>query len=374
MRIDIAPSDLLWALGQCATARVPTESLGDWMVTRSVRSAFDLYLSSLALPPGSEVVMTGLTVPDMWRLVRLHQLVPVPVDLEPDTLAPTREALDDAISEKTRLIVVAHLFGGRIDLTAVREVARRHELPIVEDLAQAFVGPESQGHPASALWLFSFGSIKTATALGGALVRVREPAIARRMEELHSSWPIQPTGAFARKVSTFLLLAGVRGPHRFNALARGCELTSRSLDELLRQVTRGFPSADDAFVATLRTQPSEPMRALLRRRIERFDHQRLEQRAAAGEWLRDRVGCVGAKLEGRTHWLYAVSDEAPDELVHLLRAEGFDGARGTSTINAVPGRTPRLSRLLERIVFVPAYPEIPTRDRERLARLLERRH
>lgn len=319
--------------------------------------------------------MTGLTVPDMWRIVRLHRLVPVAVDLDLDTLAPTREALEGAITEKTRLIVVAHLFGGRIDLEPIVELARRRNLPVVEDLAQAFVGPGSEGHPASALWLFSFGSIKTATALGGALVRVREPAIARRMEAIQSAWPVQPTAAFARKLSTFLALAGVRGPHRFNALARGCELSSRSLDELLRQVTRGFPSEDGAFLSAMRTQPSAPLRALLHRRLERFDQGRIEQRAAAGEWLRERVGCVGAKLERRTHWLFAVSAESPDELVRQLRAEGFDGARGTSTINVVPGgATPALNRLLERIVFVPAYPEIPRADLERLARLLERRH
>lgn len=54
----------------------------DCLIILSVRSAFDLALRSLRLPPGSEVLLTALTVPDMVGIVRSHGLIPVPVDID----------------------------------------------------------------------------------------------------------------------------------------------------------------------------------------------------------------------------------------------------------------------------------------------------
>lgn len=372
LHIDIEPADLVWALERCAHRRDEAWDAGDWLVTRSVRSAFDLYLSALALPAGSEVVMTGLTVPDMWRLVRLHGLVPVPVDLDAATMAPSVDEVRRVLSPKTRLIVAAHLLGGRFDMEPLAALAAEAGVPLVEDLAQAWTGPESRGHEASALWLFSFGSLKTSTALGGGLARARDEGVRRAMRALHEAWPRQPTAEYAKKVGSFLALAGARGPHRFRALERACAASAISLDGVLRQVTRGFPAEEAAFLSRVRVRPCAALEALLHRRLTHFDAGRLERRTRAGEWLRARVGCVGAQLRERTHWLYAIETAAPERLVERFRSEGFDAARGTSTIDVVPGRPlPKLERLLAGLVFIPAYPEVPRADLERLARLVE---
>ena len=55
----------------------------------SVRTALDLLLEAWALPRGSEVLMSAVTIPDMVAIVRHHGLVPVPVDLDMRRLAPT---------------------------------------------------------------------------------------------------------------------------------------------------------------------------------------------------------------------------------------------------------------------------------------------
>ena len=56
------------------------------LVTLSVRSAFDLYFQAKKFPPGSEVLMTGVNIPDMVRIIEEHGCVPVPVDLDLDTM------------------------------------------------------------------------------------------------------------------------------------------------------------------------------------------------------------------------------------------------------------------------------------------------
>ena len=92
--------------------------------------------------------------------------MPVPVDVDAQTLQPSVEHLERSITPRTRAILVAHLFGTHVDMGPIIELARQHDLLVIEDCAQAFVGREYAGHPDSNCALFSFGPIKTATALG----------------------------------------------------------------------------------------------------------------------------------------------------------------------------------------------------------------
>lgn len=92
-------------------ARQSWSSQDDFLITLSERSAFDLLLRSLQFPPGSEVLLSSMTVLDMVRIVHLHGLVPVPVDT--DQAGNIDEvSLRRAVSSRTRMVVVADLFGG----------------------------------------------------------------------------------------------------------------------------------------------------------------------------------------------------------------------------------------------------------------------
>ena len=52
------------------------------LVSLSVRTGWDLFLSAAGLPPGSEIIMSSVTIPDMARIVEHHCLVPVPIDID----------------------------------------------------------------------------------------------------------------------------------------------------------------------------------------------------------------------------------------------------------------------------------------------------
>ena len=82
-------------------------------------------------------------------------------------------------------------------------------------------------------------------------------------------------------------------------------------------------------------------------------------------------------MRERTHWLVALVARDPDGLVRALRAEGYDAARATSTIAAVPAAPERPAQRAARcaawgsaVVFVPAYPEMPEAERDRLAAVI----
>lgn len=93
------------------------------MICLSVRSGFDLLLEAFGLPPQSEVLISAITIPHMVRIVKEHDLVPVPLDLDLKDPAPRVDVLRRAVTPATRVIVVAHLFGGRVSLEPVLELA-----------------------------------------------------------------------------------------------------------------------------------------------------------------------------------------------------------------------------------------------------------
>jgi hypothetical protein len=74
------------------------------------RTGFDLLLQTLKLPVGSEVLCSAITIPDMLYVLRYHGLVPVPVDLDPQTLAVDVELLKQAITGVSKRLLRAWLW------------------------------------------------------------------------------------------------------------------------------------------------------------------------------------------------------------------------------------------------------------------------
>ena len=149
----------------------------DTIVAYSVRSGFDLLIQALELEPGDEVIFSALNVKGMVRVVRDAGLVPVPVDLDRGSIGPNLEKLQAAITPRSRVFVAAHLFGTRLDLDPLFEFCRNKGIIVVEDCAQAFNGKVYPGSLKADLNMFSFGPIKTSTALAGALIGVRDDSL-----------------------------------------------------------------------------------------------------------------------------------------------------------------------------------------------------
>ena len=89
------------------------------------------------IEPGSEVIVPALTwSTTVWPFVQAGA-VPVFVDCDPITLQVQPEAIEAAITEKTRAIAIVHVLGGAVDALAVREIADRHNLWLVEDTCES---------------------------------------------------------------------------------------------------------------------------------------------------------------------------------------------------------------------------------------------
>jgi len=384
-QLDIGWSDLASAAFGCLAGadreakQRDLESLwapeGDALACLSVRSGLDLLLGTLAYPKGSEVLVSAVTIRDMVKIVEHHGLVPVPVDLDMRTATLKLDALARACSLRTRAILVAHLFGARMPMDAISAFARRHGLLLGEDCAQSFTGMDYRGDPASDVSLFSFGPIKTASALGGALLRIRDEGLRLRMRLRQQGWPVQRRGRFLKRVLRFALvrLALCRAP--FTALCAACQLAGRNHDELISHSVRGFSGPD--FFASIRRQPSRPLLALLRRRLLRFEATRIARRTATAEAVAGLMAGVprpGRDAGFHSYWTFPIRSASPDDLVRELWARGFDATRGAWSLCAVPApahlphlAAPEAEAAMREIVYLPVSPRLPRRKLEQLA-------
>ncbi len=385
-RLDIRWSHLGSALRDCLTSWDRTalaDDLEDLWSARddafaclSVRTGFDLWLSALELPSGSEVLVSAITIRDMVRIIEAHGLVAVPVDLNPEDLSVDLEGLERAIGPRTRAILVAHLFGTRQPLEPVLHVAQQHGLFVAEDCAQAFAARHFTGHPGADVSMFSFGSIKTATALGGALLCVRDPKILRRMRHLQSRYPVQTRGHFVKRIFKHGLMKLMSYGPQFGALVWTIRLLGRDPDRFVASTARGFPGSE--LLQLIRRQPCAALLSLMHHRIAFYNRRALGRRTQHGKRLLALIGPAapspGSHSEVHSFWVVPVLHDEPARLIRRLLNAGFDASLAHSLFVVPPpiGR-PELhaemaEEMLPQIVHLPCYPEMPDRELRRLAR------
>ncbi len=388
-RLDIGWSDLAaGAVRACFppdSARAERGVAAPWpepdkmLPCLSVRSGFDLLLSALALPAGSEVLVSAITIADMVRIIEEHGLAPVPVDLAPQRMAPEMEHWQAAVTPATKAILVAHLMGGRVEMEPVLEFARRHGLLVFEDCAQAFAGTQYQGHVEADASMFSFGVIKSSTALGGAVLRVRDAELLRRMRQGQAAWPVQSRWRYLKrlvKYGTFKLLTSRPA---CGAITGVCRALGRDYDRWINGAARGFPGSD--FFRQIRQRPSAPLLSVLARRLRSYDAPRWQQHSEKGHKLTriltaGGVSCPGAAMNPHTYWVFPVAVDEPRRLMAELARAGFDATQGQSLCVVPPpaGRMALKARaaqeLLSRLVFLPFYPELPADESQRMAEVV----
>ena len=384
-QLHIKWRDLLYS-GFAAAASGNRETLlqrveGYWdderhtLCTYSVRSGFDLLLQAIGVEPGDEVIYSAINVKGMVKVAKKHHMVFVPLDLDRDALAPSAKQLEEVITPRSRVLVVAHLFGALLDLDELIATAHKHGLVVVEDCAQAFDGRAYPGHPKADTSMFSFGPLKTCTALGGALVRVNDKALFERMRELRNEFPVQTDKSQFKRTVKFSLAKLVSTPLIFGLISRGMRLFGHDYDDTLDQQIRNV--VPQGLPAKYRFQPSTAMLKLLAKRIHDFRVDELQGRKARGEalltLLDGKVQVPGVVNPHHSFWVFPVLVSDPRRFIEELKLKGFDSS-GWLRSRTVPTPVDRkhlfpanAESILQELVFVPCNPAMPQRELEREA-------
>lgn len=99
--------------------------------------ALQVAFMALDLKPGDEVIVPCFTYVATAEVIALLSLVPVLVDVNPDTFQIDTNAFEKAITNKTKAVVPVHLFGQCADMETILPIAQKHNIYVVEDNAQA---------------------------------------------------------------------------------------------------------------------------------------------------------------------------------------------------------------------------------------------
>jgi dTDP-4-amino-4,6-dideoxygalactose transaminase len=209
--------------------------------------ALELALQAHGIGRGQEVIIPAFSFMATLEAVSNAGATPVLCDIEPDFFTIDTSRMEALVTSRTRAIIPVHLYGQMADMDAIKEVARRHGLVVIEDAAQAH-GATWRDKPAGShgdVGCFSFYPGKNLGAYGdaGAIV-TSDPIVAERMRKLAnhgrlSKYEHDIVGRNSRMDTLQAAILGVKLPHLAAWNARRRELAAGYAAQLagIREIT-----------------------------------------------------------------------------------------------------------------------------------------
>jgi dTDP-4-amino-4,6-dideoxygalactose transaminase len=150
-----------------------TYKLQDCIAVNNGTSALIAPLWSLDLAPGDEIITTPFTFIATTNAILIAGGTPVFVDIDPDTLLLDAAKVKAAVTSRTKAIIPVHLYGRICNMEAINAIAKKHDLVVIEDTAQAFGAIDAQGRNAgmvSDAGTFSFYKTKNISTFEGGMI------------------------------------------------------------------------------------------------------------------------------------------------------------------------------------------------------------
>ena len=166
------------------------------IAVNSCTAALHLALEAVGVREGDEVILPTMTFAASAEVVLYLKAKPVLVDCRADTLNIDAEKVAQAVTKRTKAIMPVHFGGQPCDMNEIMEIARRHDLKVIEDAAHALPA-QYQGKWIGAIGdatCFSFYATKTITTGEGGMVTTENDEVAERMRMMslhgisHDAW------------------------------------------------------------------------------------------------------------------------------------------------------------------------------------------
>lgn len=347
------------------------------------RTAIHAALRSLALPAGTEILMPPVTIKGILDVVVDLGLIPVYADSDPQTACFRLEGLRDRISPKVKAAIVTPLFGLVPDLDALTSLLKERDIFVIEDFSQCLngrLGDRKVGIFGD-LSVYSSSSIKTLDTLGGGMALTDDEAMAQTLRKAQAGlgppsrpWLIQKAWTnLARNLATtqpffsfftfpFLRFLEWKDPEA--ALKQTGLRAKGRLGSLPALWFRRFTS--------LQARIGQERLAM----VETIDRDRI----AHVDFL--KAQCPEAPFPKTTrssrnvYWQLIVPVADAHAAQKALGAKGIDSATSSleliSALEAYPNKTPmpEAERLYHDGIFIPCFPNLTSRDMERIVEAL----
>jgi len=181
------------------------------------RMAFYYILRALEFSPQSEIIFPALTFWVVPEMARCAGLKPVFVDINANTFNLDPARIESAITEHTRAIVPTHLYGQPCQMDEVMRIARKHNLIVIEDCAQA-AGARYRGCRVGTFGdaaFFSFQMLKGINTYGGGMAITNDSSLAEKIHALAGAEPLQSTSELIKRFAAGVVARSLVSPKGF---------------------------------------------------------------------------------------------------------------------------------------------------------------
>lgn len=154
------------------------------LLTHSCTAALEIAALLIDIKPGDEIIMPSYTFVSTANAFVLRGGIPVFVDIRPDTLNINETLIEQAITSRTKAIVPVHYAGVPCEMDTIMDIARRHNLFVIEDAAQGIMSTY-HGKPLGSIGHFgclSFHETKNIISGEGGALLVNDESLALRAE------------------------------------------------------------------------------------------------------------------------------------------------------------------------------------------------
>jgi perosamine synthetase len=193
-------------------------------------AAIHLSLAALGVGPGDEVIVPDVTWIASAAPIKYVGAETVFADIDPVSWCLSAESFEHRITARTKAVIPVELYGNLPDMDAIRALADKHQIAVIEDAAEAF-GSTYRGRRAGSMGdtgVFSFHGSKTlTTGEGGMLVTDRDDLHQRVLSLRDHGRPPGDTGFYNQEVAFKYRLSGVQAALGLAQVERGDELVAR---------------------------------------------------------------------------------------------------------------------------------------------------
>ncbi len=148
----------------------------------SATSGLSVALAACGVSVGDEVITTPMTFTATSSSILLFNSIPVFVDIDPNTFCIDADKIEAAITERTKAILLVHLYGNACNMDKIMAIARKHNLRVIEDCAQS-IGTKYKGQYTGTigdLGVFSFQQTKNIMTGEGGMIITNNPEYAKK--------------------------------------------------------------------------------------------------------------------------------------------------------------------------------------------------
>ncbi len=378
-RLDIRFTELfkaaLYCIGSaCSFKKEQPQFPEGQLPCLSVRTGLYLVLEALNLEPGDEILVADINIPDMFAIIAAYHLKVVPLPIDKNTLGISAGQIEATITPKTKLLLITHLFGAVMDTEALLNMAKLHNLIVIEDCAQAYDGVY-EGNLKSDVVLFSFGLIKTNTALSGAILHIRNEQLLAAVKILNNRLPVQKGDRYFKKIINATLIKILTARWPFTIAYWLCKQSGKDFDALITGFTRGFPGTD--VMEKIKYRPCYANLCMLQHKLSDFNQSHIHKRKILVNELLlnvDLLNIVGAANLRHTNWVIPIVAANPSLLIDKLREKGFDATSKASSLVKIgfPSLSLKTSNelTLQNLVYLPMDMKMSKKEVKQLNQLL----